>query len=65
LDALESEKENLAAQLTELEVEHGSTGSPQGSGNEGYYAEFDKVNKGTVAKRVKELGKSKDSKDKL
>lgn len=55
LEAMEAEKESLAAQLSELEEEHGSTGSPQGSGDEGYFAEFDKVNKGTVAKRLKEL----------
>ena len=57
LEDMEAEKESLAAQLTELEEEH--------SGDEGYFAEFDKVNKGTVAKRVKELGKSKDAKDEL
>lgn len=57
LEAMEAEKENLAAQLAELEEEH--------SGDEGYFAEFDKVNKGAVAKRVKELGKSKDAKDEL
>lgn len=57
LEAMEAEKESLAAQLTELEEEH--------SGDEGYFAEFDKVNKGTVAKRVKELGKSKDAKEEL
>lgn len=57
LEALEAEKESLAAQITELEEEHG--------GDEGYFAEFDKVNKGTVAKRVKELGKSKDAAEEL
>jgi len=57
MEAMEAEKESLAAHLTELEEEH--------SGDEGYFAEFDKVNKGTVAKRVKELGKSKDAKDEL
>jgi type I restriction enzyme M protein len=57
LEAMEAEKESLAAQLTELEEEH--------SGDEGCFADFDKVNKGTVAKRVKELGKSKDAKDEL
>lgn len=57
LEAMEAEKESLAAQLTELEEEH--------SGDEGYFAEFDKVNKGTVAKRLKELGKSKEAKDEL
>lgn len=57
LEAMEDERESLAAQLTELEEEH--------SGDEGYFAEFDKVNKGTVAKRLKELGKSKEAKDEL
>jgi type I restriction enzyme M protein len=57
LEAMEAEKESLAAQLTELEEEH--------SGDEGYFTEFDKVNKGTVVKRLKELGKSKDAKDEL
>ena len=57
LEALEAEKESMAAQITELEEEHG--------GDEGYFAEFDKINKGAVAKRVKELGKSNDAKDEL
>jgi type I restriction enzyme M protein len=57
LDALEGEKEGIAAQITELEEEHG--------GEEGYFAEFDKVNKGSVAKRVKELGKSNEAKEEL
>ena len=47
LDALEAERENTIAQLAELEEEH--------SGEEGFFADFDKVNKGTVAKRLKEL----------
>ena len=57
LDALEAERENIIAQLTELEEEH--------SGEEGFFADFDKVNKGTVAKRLKEIGKSKDTKDEI
>jgi type I restriction enzyme M protein len=57
LDALEAERENIITQLTELEEEH--------SGEEGFFADFDKVNKGTVAKRLKEIGKSKDAKDEI
>jgi type I restriction enzyme M protein len=57
LEAMEAEKENLVAQLSELEEEH--------SGEEGYFAEFDKVNKGSVAKRLKELAKNKDAKEEL
>jgi type I restriction enzyme M protein len=55
LDQLEADKETIAAQLTELEEENG--------GDEGYFADFDKVNKGTVAKRLKEIEKDKDAKD--
>jgi type I restriction enzyme M protein len=50
LDALEIEKESIDAQLAELEEEH--------SCDEGYFADFDKVNKGTVTKRLKELSKA-------
>jgi type I restriction enzyme M protein len=57
LDQLEADKETIAAQLTELEEEHG--------GDEGYFADFDKVNKGTVAKRLKEIEKDKDAKDEV
>ncbi len=57
LDALEAERENIISQLTELEEEH--------SGEEGIFADFDKVNKGTVAKRLKEIGKSKDATDEI
>jgi type I restriction enzyme M protein len=57
LDQMEADKETKAAQLTELEEEHG--------GDEGYFADFDKVNKGTVTKRLKEIEKDKDSKDEV
>jgi type I restriction enzyme M protein len=57
LDQMEAEKESVAAQLTELEEEHG--------GDEGYFADFDKVNKGTVAKRLKEIAKDKGAKDEV
>ena len=57
LDQLEADKEAIAAQLAELEEEHG--------GDEGYFADFEKVNKGTVAKRLKEIEKDKEAKDEL
>jgi type I restriction enzyme M protein len=57
LDQMEAEKESVAAQLAELEEEHG--------GDEGYFADFDKVNKSTVAKRLKEIEKDKDAKDEV
>ena len=52
---LESEKEQLAAELAEAEEEHSSTGSPQGSGEEGAFAELDKLNKANIQQRIKEL----------
>jgi type I restriction enzyme M protein len=57
LDQLEVDKEAIAAQLAELEEEHG--------GDEGYFADFDKVNKGTVGKRLKEIEKDKEAKDEV
>jgi type I restriction enzyme M protein len=54
ITALEVELESLAAQLAELEEEHG--------GEEGLYAELDKVNKANVAARLKELGASATAK---
>lgn len=57
LDQMEADKETIAVQLTELEEEHG--------GDDGYFADFDKVNKGTVAKRLKEIEKDKDAKDEV
>lgn len=47
IEQQEADRDALAAQLEELEEEH--------SGEEGYFADFDKVNKATVAKRLKEL----------
>lgn len=57
LEQLEADRESITAQLTELEEEH--------SGDEGYFADFNKVNKGTVAKRLKEIEKDKDAKDEV
>ncbi|MGB3467126.1 MAG: N-6 DNA methylase, partial [Cyclobacteriaceae bacterium] len=53
LEALEAKKEVLAAEIVELEEEHG--------GEDGLFAELDKVNKGNAQKRIKEIQKEKDS----
>lgn len=47
LEQLEAEKEALKAQQQELEEEHG--------GDEGYFAEMDKINRANVVKRLKEI----------
>jgi len=47
LNQLEADKEGMASQQEELEEEH--------SGEEGYFADFDKVNKAAVTARFKEL----------
>ncbi|MDP2128321.1 MAG: class I SAM-dependent DNA methyltransferase [Pseudohongiella sp.] len=47
LDALQAVLESAIAQQTELEEEHG--------GEEGAFAELDKINKGEVNKRLKEI----------
>jgi len=47
IEKLEADKEAIATQLTELEEEHNT--------EEGYFADFDKVNKANVQKRLKEL----------
>jgi type I restriction enzyme M protein len=59
INALENTKESLTSQLTEMEEEH--------SGEEGLFAELDKVNKGNAQKRIKELQQEKDedAKDEL
>jgi type I restriction enzyme M protein len=47
IEELEASRDALAAQLEELEEEH--------SAEEGYFTDFDKVNKAIVAKRLKEI----------
>lgn len=47
LENLQAEKETIASALTELEEEHSS--------EDGYFAEFEKVNKATINARIKEL----------
>jgi len=44
---LETEKETIASELTELEEEH--------STEDGYFAELEKVNKVNITKRIKEV----------
>ncbi len=55
LNDLQAELESLGAQVTELEEEHG--------GEEGLFAELDKINKGEVTKRLKEIKGGPEAKD--
>ena len=57
LEALEAEFESVAAEISELEEEHG--------GEDGAYSELDKVNKANVAARLKEIRGDKDSIDEV
>lgn len=52
---LEAELEGITAQLSELEEEHG--------GEEGAFAELDKVNKANVAARLKEIKGDKETRE--
>jgi len=52
LEALQSELDSVCAQMTELEEEHG--------GEEGAFSELDKINKGEVSKRLKEIKQDPD-----
>ena len=54
IEQLETQKETIAIQLQELEEEH--------STEEGYFADFDKVNKANIQKRLKELTSNKKDK---
>lgn len=55
IENLNAEKESIIAELTELEEEH--------SGEDGYFAEMDKVNKANVQARIKELKGENDVED--
>ena len=57
LDELRGELEAVTAQIGELEEEHG--------GDDGAYADLDKVNKANVNARLKELKGDKDAKDEI
>ncbi|MFZ1809318.1 MAG: class I SAM-dependent DNA methyltransferase [Cyclobacteriaceae bacterium] len=54
---LEADRDALAAKLEELEEEH--------SGEEGYFASIEKVNKANVQKRLKEIKKDKGAKEEV
>lgn len=47
IEKLEARREDIISQLTELEEEHG--------GEDGYFADMEKVNKAAVQKRLKEI----------
>ncbi len=51
IEMLEAKRDGLEARLEELEEEHG--------GEEGYFSDFEKVNKASVAARLKELNAQK------
>ena len=53
LNALEEDKESIETQLTEMEEEH--------SGEDGCFSDLDKVNKGNINARLKELKTEDDS----
>ena len=55
IDQLAAELETVTAKLAELEEEHG--------GEEGAFAELDKVNKANVSARLKEIKGDKEAKD--
>lgn len=57
LEDLEIEKERISTELTELEEEH--------SGDEGYFADMDKVNKGNIQARIRELKGEDDIEDEM
>ena len=55
LEALEAKLEAAAAERTELEEEHG--------GDEGFFAELEKINKGNVKARLEEMKGDAEAKD--
>ena len=57
IHALEAELESVAAQLTELEEEHG--------GEEGVFAGWGKINKASVSDELKKLKGDKEAKDEI
>lgn len=57
IDALAAEHESVTLKLAEIEEEHG--------GEEGILSELEKVNKASVAARLKEIKGDKDAKDEI
>lgn len=56
IEQLEAQKETITVQLQEMEEEH--------SAEDGYFSDFEKVNKAIVQKRLKELTSAKAKKNK-
>ncbi|MGE5416710.1 MAG: type I restriction-modification system subunit M [Acidobacteriota bacterium] len=57
IEGLEGESETVAGQLTEMEEEHG--------GEEGYFAELEKVNKANIQARIREIQRDKEAREEL
>ncbi len=57
IEELQIKLENISREIEELVEEN--------SGDEGYFADFDKVNKANVSARIKEIKKRKDDADEL
>ena len=57
IENLEAERDTSSAELESLEEEH--------SGEDGYFTSLDKVNKGTVAKRLKDIKADKEAKEEI
>lgn len=55
IEQLEADKETIASQISEMEEEH--------SGEEGYFADLEKVNRGNVQKRLNQIENEKSKKD--
>ena len=55
IENLENIRDTCTSELESLEEEH--------SGDDGYFSSFDKVNKGTVAKRLKDIKADKEAKE--
>jgi type I restriction enzyme M protein len=57
IENFEAERDTCTSELESLEEEH--------SGEDGYFTSLDKVNKGTVAKRLKDIKTDKEAKEEV
>ena len=57
IEKMEGEREILAGEITELEEEH--------SGEDGFFSDFDKINKATIQKRLKEIQNDKSAREEI
>jgi len=57
IEDLEAVRDSSSSELEALEEEH--------SGDDGYFSSFEKVNKGTVVKRIKEIKTDEEAKEEL